>query len=238
MSDVTEEAPPADGVGYSCDRCGATLKTHMGLLVHQARWCKGTPKPKAEKAPAPKVQEKAPAVPAPAPPRPKKRVSCAHLLSPLWSQLAKLVPDVPAQRAMVWQAPAAGAALDAAVAGTFIDRWALQKFVAVEGKYHGVYDLVSLPALIIAVNRQPALFPVVQPALRNAIAANMEAVLDAKVEERVSEERLKAKAEKAGYVWETEEIIDGEKVKLNLIDRQLAFFFAEAQAQEPEKVAA
>lgn len=232
-----EEAPSADGA-YTCDRCGAVLKSRMGLLVHKSRWCKADAKPKAEKAPAPKTAEKPP--PAPPAPRPKKRVSCAHLLSPLWSQLAKLAPDVPAQRAMVWQAPAAGAALDAAVAGSFVDRLVLQKFVAVEGKYHGVYDLLSLPALIIAVNRQPAIFPVVRPALRSAIAANMEAVLDAKVEQRMDEERLKAKAERAGYVWETTEIIDGQEVTLNLIDRQMAMFFGEAAAQEPEteKVAA
>lgn len=243
---MPEEAPSGPA-SFACPDCGKECASQFGLYAHR-RWCKGTPPappktgPKAEGSPAKPKAEKPPTVPAPSR---KKRVPCAHLLGPLWGQLARLVPDVPAQRAMVWQAPAAGESLDKALAGSLIDRWVLQKVASTESRYRSAYDLVSLPVLVAIVNRQPHLFPMLRPVLRESIKANLDAALDAKAQEKIDDDRLRRKAEAAGLEWETEQVDPetGQKVKVDLIDHQLQVFFAafgeeEVPETEPEKVAA
>ena len=235
-----EEAPPAAAGPevHACPACGREFGSQRAVAVHRLRGCKGKTAEKPQTAERPPKTAAVKAAPA------RRRVPCAHLLGPLWSQLARLVPDVPAQRVMVWETPAAGAALDKAVAGTVVDRWVLQKIASTESKYRGAWDLLSLPIMVAAVNRQPALFPVVRPMLREAIKANLDAALDAKIVEAADDQRLRAKAEAAGLQWETDEVDPetGRPIKVDLIDRTLAEFFgplgAEEAQPEAEQVAA
>jgi hypothetical protein len=234
---VTEEAPDLEQHApreYVCERCGKQFANRSGLWKHK-------PKCAVEPADAPEQPKDTPRTPAERKPKlapaPRgKRHDCSHLLSPLWTQLARIVPSVPAQRAMVWQAPGAGRALDDALSGTVVDKWVLQKVSGAESKYRPAIDLVSLPVMLMMVERQPASFPVIAPMLRSAVRANLEAALDAKATEKAQDDKLKAKAEAAGLVWETiEKDQDGQDVKVDLVDRILSGWFEGMTVPEGEK---
>ena len=234
---MTEEAPDLEKHApreYVCERCGKQFANRSGLWKHK-------PKCAVEPADAPEQPKDTPRTPAERKPKlapaPRgKRHDCSHLLSPLWTQLARIVPSVPAQRAMVWQAPGAGRALDDALSGTVVDKWVLQKVSGAESKYRPAIDLVSLPVMLMMVERQPASFPVIAPMLRSAVRANLEAALDAKAVEKAEDDKLKAKAEAAGLVWETiEKDQDGQDVKVDLVDRILSGWFEGMTVPEGEK---
>ena len=234
---MTEEAPDLEQHApreYVCERCGKQFANRSGLWKHK-------PKCAVEPADAPEQPKDTPRTPAERKPKlapaPRgKRHDCSHLLSPLWTQLARIVPSVPAQRAMVWQAPGAGRALDDALSGTVVDKWVLQKVSGAESKYRPAIDLVSLPVMLMMVERQPASFPVIAPMLRSAVRANLEAALDAKAVEKAEDDKLKAKAEAAGLVWETtEKDQDGQDVKVDLVDRILSGWFEGMTVPEGEK---
>ena len=237
---MTEEAPDLEQHApreYVCERCGKQFANRSGLWKHK-------PKCAVEPADAPEQPKDTPRTPAERKPKlapaPRgKRHDCSHLLSPLWTQLARIVPSVPAQRAMVWQAPGAGRALDDALSGTVVDKWVLQKVSGAESKYRPAIDLVSLPVMLMMVERQPASFPVIAPMLRSAVRANLEAALDAKAVEKAEDDKLKAKAEAAGLVWETtEKDQDGQDVKVDLVDRILSGWFEGAVPEEEKQDAA
>ncbi len=234
---MTEEAPDLEQHApreYVCERCGKQFANRSGLWKHK-------PKCAVEPADAPEQPKDTPRTPAERKPKlapaPRgKRHDCSHLLGPLWTQLARFVPSVPAQRAMVWQAPGAGRALDDALSGTVVDKWVLQKVSGAESKYRPAIDLVSLPVMLMMVERQPASFPVIAPMLRSAVRANLEAALDAKATEKAQDDKLRAKAEAAGLVWETiEKDQDGQDVKVDLVDRILSGWFEGATVPEEEK---
>lgn len=240
-----EEAPAidasaSDSATHVCDGCGRSFGSRFSLSAHK-RACKGPgQKAKAatsddegdDSATSATPRQRKPRIPA----RSGKRHDCSHLLGPLWTQLARFVPSVPAQRAMVWQAPGAGRVLDDALSGTVVDKWVLQKVSGAESKYRPAIDLVSLPVMLMMVERQPASFPVIAPMLRSAVRANLEAALDAKATEKAQDDKLKAKAEAAGLVWETiEKDQDGQDVKVDLVDRILSGWFEGATVPEGEK---
>ena len=234
---MTEEAPDLEKHApreYVCERCGKQFANRSGLWKHK-------PKCAVEPADPPEQPKDTPRTPAERKPKlapaPRgKRHDCSHLLGPLWTQLARFVPSVPAQRAMVWQAPGAGRVLDDALSGTVVDKWVLQKVSGAESKYRPAIDLVSLPVMLMMVERQPASFPVIAPMLRSAVRANLEAALDAKATEKAQDDKLKAKAEAAGLVWETiEKDQDGQDVKVDLVDRILSGWFEGATVPEGEK---
>lgn len=237
---MTEEAPDLEKHApreYVCERCGKQFANRSGLWKHK-------PKCAVEPADAPEQPKDTPRTPAERKPKlapaPRgKRHDCSHLLGPVWTQLARFVPSVPAQRAMVWQAPGAGRVLDDALSGTVVDKWVLQKVSGAESKYRPAIDLVSLPVMLMMVERQPASFPVIAPMLRSAVRANLEAALDAKATEKAQDDKLKAKAEAAGLVWETiEKDQDGQDVKVDLVDRILSGWFEGAVPEEEKQDAA
>ena len=234
---MTEEAPDLEQHApreYVCERCGKQFANRSGLWKHK-------PKCAVEPADAPEQPKDTPRTPAERKPKlapaPRgKRHDCSHLLGPVWTQLARFVPSVPAQRAMVWQAPGAGRVLDTALAGTVVDKWVLQKVSGAESKYRPAIDLVSLPVMLMVIEKQPAMFPVVAPMLRSAVRANLEAALDAKAVEKAEDDKLKAKAEAGGLVWETvEKDQDGQDVKADLVDRILSGWFEGTTVPEGEK---
>ena len=252
-----EEAPAidasaSDSATHVCDGCGRSFGSRFSLSAHK-RTCKG-PGQKAKAATsddegddsATSANERAATSATPRQRKPRiparsgKRHDCSGLLGPLWAQLARFVPSVPAQRAMVWQAPGAGRVLDNALAGSVVDKWVLQKVSGVESKYKPAVDLVTLPAALIMVEKQPALFPVLRPILASTIKANLEAALDAAAAEKADEDKLRAKAEAAGLEWEAEEVDPetGKTVKVSIVEAILRDLMAPADAFEPDAAAA
>lgn len=239
-------SPEGDGSKYACETCGKQYANRAGLWKHKPKCVAetalgtsrsdqgedaGTTKDGATKSETkPTRGERKPRTGGNAPRG--KRHDCSHLLGPAWTQLARFVPSVPAQRAMLWQAPGAGRVLDNALAGTVVDKWVLQKVSGTESKYRPAIDLVSLPTMLILLDKQPALLPVIAPMLRGTIKANLEAALDAKAAEKAEDDKLRAKAEAAGFEWE-QEVIDGEtgqKIKVDLIDQIISSWFEDVPA--------
>ena len=143
-----------------------------------------------------------------------KRHDASHILGTVWSQGARFVPSAAAQRAMVWQAPSAGRILDQAAAGTMVDRWVLQKIASQESKWAPVVSLVSLPLMLVLIDKNPALAPVLLPQLRNVVKDNLAAALATKAAEKEEMAELEALAEKAGMEWEQVDPETGEKMDL------------------------
>lgn len=163
----------------------------------------------------------------------RKRHDASHILGTVWSQGARFVPSAPAQRAMVWQAPSAGRILDQAAAGTMLDRWVLQKIASQESKWAPVVSLVSLPLMLVLIDTNPALAPVLMPQLRNVVKDNLAAALATKAAEKEEMAELEALAEKAGMEWEQVDPATGEK--MDLIGSVLAELLGQVR-QEAEVV--
>ena len=224
-----EEAPPSatpPGRTWACSYCGKEFRAYNSMWKHRVR-CRlreatgqaSPPEDQAKEGEKPTTRkERKPTVPAPS-----KRHSCAHLLAPLWGQLARLAPSLPAQRAMAWQAPGAGQVLDQALAGTTVDRWVLQKVVGQESKYRPALDLLSLPVMLAVAERNPSMLPVLLPALRSLVRSNLDAVLSAKAVKKAEDSKLRAKAEAAGLEWEAQVIDEqGNVVTVDLPDQIVA----------------
>ena len=257
MSDVEVELPPdvsQDGEQESteerakesnaCRRCGKQYASRGSLWKHE-KLCaveafvsgetKSAPdQGKREESPekesttkrAPGGRERKPRQPV------GKRHDASHILGTVWTQGARFVPSIPAQRAMVWQAPSAGKIIDNALAGSFVDKVVLQKIAGKESKYAPVASLVSLPLMLVLIDKNPSLFPVLLPQLRSVVKDNLAAALSAKAAEKKEIEELEALAAEAGMEWETVDQQTGEK--LNLIDSVLQDLLAPFEEVESD----
>ena len=234
--DVSEDANDGDArvTGNTCRHCGKPFAWSGSRWKHEQK-CPKRPHDEpgdAEKptAPATKGERK------PRAPRPRRH-SAADILGGIWSQGARFVPSVPAQRAMAWQAPGAGRTLDRALAGSFVDRLVLQRVVGTKDKYAPVISLVSLPLTVMVIDQQPAMLPVLAPQLRAVIKENMIAALEAKAIEDAETAKLQAAAEAAGMEWETTDPETGEK--MDIIDALIRDLLAPAEASgEPQEATA
>ncbi len=132
--------------------------------------------PPAKKAPAKKAAPAAKAAPTKAPvkPGPKPKV----VRRPLGESIAKLVlqagrfvntmVDPPTGAAIMFEAGALGAAIDTAIAGTRVDRLA-QKGAGVAERFEPLVPLVTMPAMIFMVSRNPKMLPMIEGELREAL---------------------------------------------------------------------
>jgi len=101
----------------------------------------------------------------------RRRVPVDGLLSMAWSALGKLASNemtLPVGRVMELQAPAAGLVLDDALRGSMADR-VLQPFARASKRGEGFWAVAGPPLLVAAVCRQPELYDVVRPMLREAL---------------------------------------------------------------------
>jgi hypothetical protein len=187
----TPQAPAASPAATTCRFCTATFegparwfqrgkhekeKHHeewmaakAGVKTPKKRTAKAQPKPKN---PTVRTQTARSTVV-------KKRISAAESLGSVLGVLAKIVGqvDVPVGRAIQFSAPAAGQALDELVAGTVVDRIAVQKFAGAANKWDKVSGVLSFPVLIAVVSRNPGLYDVLEDQIRDAaldvIASNI-----------------------------------------------------------------
>ena len=142
----------------------------------------------------------------PKPARTGKRVSGAETLTDIWSGVGSLAvrnpAHVPLGRYLQFQAPVAGEMLDEAVAGTVVDKVALQPIVRARGRFDLIGAVFGPPALILAMERNPAraelLMPMLRSSIRNALPLMVPAI------KRVAVKEAKA-AEAAADLLESDE---------------------------------
>ena len=191
MSDLLEDlfspnevAPtaPAQSIlphRLACEICGATKSDITGLPFLSARQVAGHKKKHAKEArgeakstvtiPAkpgakPRVVRKTPAKTGPRRPLGE---SLAKLILQIGRQVNNLV-DAPTGVAIMFEAGALGSAIDGALAGGWIDG-KLQKAAQTSEKWEPLVPLISLPAMIFMLSRNPQLQPQLEAELREAL---------------------------------------------------------------------
>lgn len=176
---VAEAPPVAESLVKSCPECGAS-KTKLGVPfltqaqvnthragVHGYR----NPDAKQKKTPAKRA-----ARPASAPAKPKivstrtTRRSTADLFGKLLGSASKVLMNVSPAGAMAmgFSAPAAGLAIDDLIAGTKADKVA-QRVVSASDKWERVSSALGLPVMVTMVDLNPALFPILEEQMRDAL---------------------------------------------------------------------
>jgi hypothetical protein len=231
-----EEAPKVDPPsGFECEKCGRTLQNKAGYSRHVLS-CKGgeaAPVIGSSGAPLTPLTPKQgkPKIPA------KGRTDASSLLGFIYGTAANFMPSVPAQRAMAWQAPTAGRVLDDAVAGTIIDKVVIQKIAGASNRVEPVFNLVALPLIVMAMDRQPMLGQMLYPIARRVMEGNLRAVLVSMKKEKEEAESLGALAASVGMEWETTVTdAEGKEVRMDVIDSILSKLFERAPEPEPVPV--
>jgi hypothetical protein len=169
----------------ACDICGAD-RGKTGLPFLSARQVAGHKKQHASEeakektAAAPKPAAKTPTTSGPAKSVRRTRTPAAPAgrRKPLGENIAKLIlqigrqvnnlVDPPTGVAIMFEAGALGAAIDGALAGGWVDG-KLQKAAQVSEKWEPLVPLVSLPAMIFLLSRNPQLQPQLEGEIREAL---------------------------------------------------------------------
>ena len=99
-----------------------------------------------------------------------KRVSAADSIGRNLARVGKLIGNVdgPVGRAVFFSAAATGSAVDELVAGTVVDRVAIQPFANYADKWEKFGGIVAFPILIALISKNPDLYPVLEDDLREA----------------------------------------------------------------------
>lgn len=122
--------------------------------------------------------------------KPKKpRVTTEDIISGLWTGLgyaAKFV-SVPASRAFMMEAPAAGMVLDDAIRGTLVDK-VLQPFARAEESSKVLGSLLAPPILVGLLDKRPDKADVILPILRKSLVWHIE-VAGPKIAASIERER-------------------------------------------------
>jgi hypothetical protein len=160
-----------------CPYCDKTFKAGGFGRAHLANHIKYTHKDKAplKKTPPAKGKPKLPksaalakAVPEP---KAKARKPAGENLSLLVSggaQFAAKSGYVPLANALMFEAPAAGQAIDLAIAGTFVDRKIVQPLVGGAEKWEALGAVITLPVMVHLISVYPGLQSAFEPQLRRA----------------------------------------------------------------------
>lgn len=112
------------------------------------------------------------------PPRPTSvgRTPLNELVSLLWGGVGSILQqseiDIPAGRAMVFQADVAGSKLEELMKGTFVDRL-LQPFAKKMESGTDAGAVLLFPVLVSVYWRKPHLAPAITPMLRTVISTNI-----------------------------------------------------------------
>lgn len=131
---------------------------------------------------APPAMEKAPKTPKE--PASNRRVRADDILTSAVSAVGMLLinsgASVPAGRALALEASLLGPEFDKAAAGTIIDRVALQPLMKGKSKWEGVANLAAFPVICFMLDKQPAMMPVLYPALRSSMKGILPGLVKAK----------------------------------------------------------
>ena len=137
---------------------------------HREEWlaAKSGTKPKA-KAPKKPATPRAPKASATSTAR-TKRIPAAESIARNLGRVAKMLgsADPALSRALTFSAPATGLAVDELVAGTFVDRVAIQRFAGVADKWERLGGVIAFPILVTVIARNPALYAPLEDDLRDA----------------------------------------------------------------------
>ena len=144
-------------------------------------------KKKPAGAPAPVTKEKAPKGSG-------RRQSTAETIEDFWSMLGGVAIrsglHAPLGRYMMWQAPAAGEMVDQALAGSFLDKKILQPTVKARGRLDIVGALLGPPAIILAIEMNPARAMQLMPVLKSSIRSSLPTILPAMKKAAAREEKV------------------------------------------------
>jgi len=129
--------------------------------------------------------------------RPKgteRRVSASDTLSDLYAAVGGFIgrqpQHAPLGRYLAWQAPAAGEILDDALKGTFVDKKLVQPAVKARASLDALVAVLGPPALIFAIERNPARANVLIPALKSSIRSSLPTLLPAMKKSQDREKKI------------------------------------------------
>jgi len=146
---------------------------------NRRRWFQRKPAP--DVAPAPVTPERRPGKKTPA--RLGRRQSTADTLEDILNGVGALAVrsgnNVPIGRYLQFSAPVNAEILDDAVAGTALDRIALQPLVKGRGRFDALGAVLGPPAIIIAIQRDPSKAPVLIPVLKSTLRNSLPAMAKA-----------------------------------------------------------
>jgi hypothetical protein len=180
----------------ACPECGKMISefrmsTHVGRSACQ----KARADSAAGKDPnAPKVVT--PRKPRSTPPT-GKRINASEIITLLAGGVGTLVGmgvSGPTGMAIKLEAPLLGPELDALAAGTIVDKTVLQPIVRTKGKFDKVAPLVMFPALVFALDKNPAMLPQVYPMLRMTMSQLLPGLVAAMKAQAVEQEKMRAAA--------------------------------------------
>jgi hypothetical protein len=136
-------------------------------------------------------------------PRPARRKSGADLLAMAvgglsWVMARQAGPDTPFLEPMArmvgFEAPIAGTQLDAAVAGTIVDRMFLQPALDAESRLEAIGPLIAAPLLVGFAASKPSAWPEVEPMLRRCLIPMLPAMVAEMRRQAAETDMLKAQA--------------------------------------------
>lgn len=170
-------ATTAESIVKTCPECGAT-KTKVGVpfltngqlashrqVTHGYRNPDNAPKKKAKETPT--AAKKTPAKP---PATAQRRKPLGESLAKIALQAGRMINTIepPTGAAIMFEAGALGEAIDRAIAGTIIDK-PLQKAATVSDRFEPLVPLITMPAMIFLLSRNPAIEKHIEGELREAL---------------------------------------------------------------------
>jgi hypothetical protein len=174
--EVVPKAVKAEVKIYTCDICrkiyakGPDHIRRTNLANHMRHQHKDAAPAKAKAvANLPKSAVAAKATPEP---KPKARKPAGENLALLVSggaQLAASSGHIPLAQALAFEAPAAGQAIDTAIAGSFIDRKIVQPITGGAEKWEAVGACLTLPLMVHLISVYPQMQGPLLPHLRRAV---------------------------------------------------------------------
>jgi len=177
-----EKAPNhVDHLRAKCPECGATFEgVTRNAMLGTHRWSKHGVRGTAGKKKKPAAVKKAPQT-KPLTARVKenlqtpvaagRRKPASDIIRRLFVTGAKVVAvvDQPVAACLVFEAPAAGDAIDKAIAGSFVDRLIVQKLAGASERWEALGSVLSLPIMVAMLSRFPQLYDALEDDLREAV---------------------------------------------------------------------
>lgn len=252
----TEEIPPAPTDSPARSATVGEPVRRRGLRDRAKQAIGSRRKPKTDDTEAgPVTKERAPKPTR----RAGKRLSAAELLGDFWGWGGRQMQrngHVPTGRMLTWQSPVAGEILDDALAGTAVDRIALQRLVAARGTLDLIVAVAGPPVVVYQLERAiaggapPAVVEQLMAALKGIIRESLPTMLPAMKRARAKETKAQKDlvqlfdeddlAALGVMVNDKGEPIDAAGHKVDVADLFVAQLFAEWQPvvvqPEPEGV--
>lgn len=137
-------------------------------------------------------KEPRPERPVKPPKRVGKRVSGAEVLAMPFEQGAQLIGSWRpcTARMLAWQAPWGGRVLDEALAGSFIDRVAVQPLARNYARYAALGAVMGPPMLAFVIEGKPQLAQTLMPELRRAIRSAAPYMLKAAKQKKIEDAEI------------------------------------------------